>query len=83
MHNDLKPKNIFIKDKFFKIGDFGLAVKLASNGKVPLGTPLYAAPEKLRLDSQKTDIDHKADIYSLGVILFEVMFGCHPYMKVE
>jgi len=44
MHNDLKPKNIFIKDKFFKIGDFGLAVKLSSQGKVPLGTQLYAAP---------------------------------------
>jgi serine/threonine protein kinase len=45
MHNDLKPQNIFIKDKVFKIGDFGLAVKLSTEANaIPCGTIAYAAP---------------------------------------
>jgi serine/threonine protein kinase len=84
MHNDLKPQNIFIKDKVFKIGDFGLALKLSStHGAVPCGTILYAAPEKLNRHAHRTDVDHKADIYALGLILYEVLYGCHPYWEKQ
>lgn len=79
MHNDLKPQNIFIKNKIFKLGDFGLAVKLSSAEEIPCGTILYAAAEKLHARAIRTDIDHKADIFSLGLILYEVLYGCHPY----
>jgi serine/threonine protein kinase len=71
LHNDLKPQNIFIKNKFFKIGDFGLSVKLSHcNEEVQCGTIVYAAPEKLNPLAENTDIDHKSDIFSIGLILF-------------
>jgi serine/threonine-protein kinase ULK/ATG1/NUAK family SNF1-like kinase len=46
LHLDLKPQNIFIKGKTFKIGDFGLAMKLNNQNskKVQIGTEIYASP---------------------------------------
>lgn len=79
MHRDLKPSNIFIdKDNRAKIGDFGFArkYKISSADKTSekgrfsqnVGTNLYIAPEV----ENSTDYDDKADIYSLGMILFEM-----------
>lgn len=79
MHRDLKPSNIFIdKDNRAKIGNFGFArkYKISSADKTSekgrfsqnVGTNLYIAPEV----ENSTDYDDKADIYSLGMILFEM-----------
>lgn len=79
MHRDLKPSNIFIdKDNRAKIGDYGFArkYKISSADKTSekgrfsqnVGTNLYIAPEV----ENSTDYDDKADIYSLGMILFEM-----------
>ncbi|CAE1306823.1 EIF2AK1 [Acanthosepion pharaonis] len=86
IHRDLKPSNIFLTDKMkVKIGDFGLATSipqiegnldLEGNVTTPLskgvGTAMYSAPE------QKTgcNYDNKSDIYSLGLILYEMY---HPF----
>jgi serine/threonine protein kinase len=90
IHRDLKPENIYLIAKggnkdFVKVLDFGLA-KLTSGGdeKVShktrtgsvMGTPFYMAPEQCE---GKASIDHRADVYSLGVILFEMLTGKVPF----
>lgn len=69
-----------IKDKIFKIGDLGLALKVTDNA-FERGNVLYAALEKLQPQAQILDIDHRADIYSLGLILYEILYGRHPYYE--
>jgi serine/threonine-protein kinase len=89
IHRDLKPENIFLIAKghavdFVKVLDFGLAKLTQGDDKVShktrtgsvMGTPYYMAPEQCE---GKANIDHRADIYSLGVILFEMLTGKVPF----
>jgi serine/threonine-protein kinase len=78
VHRDLKPSNVMIRasDGAVKIIDFGIAKDMLSTGlltrpKTYLGTPGYSAPEQ----TYGPDIDHRADIFSLGVILYELITG--------
>lgn len=77
VHFDLKPSNIFLRGENARVGDYGLS-KLLDSGRMTLsygrGTPMYMAPEML-----KSRADHRADIYSLGVILFESLSGKLPF----
>ena len=79
-HFDLKPQNILLQSRrnpVVKIGDFGLAQHLpdsCSLSKV-MGSPLYMAPEILL----KNKYDAKVDLWSVGVILYECLFGKAPY----
>jgi len=87
IHRDLKPDNIMLmarlgEQDFVKVLDFGLAkvfsagtaVKTAAG--VLLGTPQYMSPEACE---SKRDIDHRTDIYALGVLLFQMMTGVLPF----
>jgi serine/threonine-protein kinase len=82
IHRDLKPPNILINDAgLVKIVDFGLAAvsddtasRLTKTGAL-LGTPLYMAPEQV----QNSTIDARVDIYSLGIIMYEIFTGTPPY----
>jgi serine/threonine-protein kinase len=89
IHRDLKPENIYLITKghvpdFVKVLDFGLAKLTMGDDKVShktrtgsvMGTPYYMAPEQCE---GKANIDHRADIYSLGVILFEMLTGKVPF----
>ncbi|MBL8860907.1 MAG: serine/threonine protein kinase [Planctomycetes bacterium] len=77
VHFDLKPGNVFLKGDVARVGDYGLS-KMLADGRSTLsfgrGTPQYMAPEML-----KNRADHRADIYSLGVILYECLSGRLPY----
>ena len=89
IHRDLKPENIFliVRDgvqDFVKVLDFGLA-KLTYSDELPthhsrtgsvMGTPYYMSPEQCE---GRAEIDHRADIYALGVILFEMLTGKIPF----
>lgn len=78
LHNDIKPQNIFIKNKVFKIGDFGMSHSLKKlKESRSLGSINYMSPESLINEV----INHKSDIYSLGVLLYELMYGAHPYIE--
>jgi serine/threonine protein kinase len=89
IHRDLKPENIFLVTKghnsdFVKVLDFGLAKLTQGEDKVShktrtgsvMGTPYYMSPEQCE---GKPNIDHRSDIYSLGVILFEMVTKSIPY----
>ena len=73
VHRDLKPANIFLKGGKIKIGDFGLAKLLNPDAmaRTFAGSPYNMAPEVL---SHK-EYDNKADIYSIGTVLYEMLFG--------
>ncbi len=88
VHRDLKPDNIFVtkigdRDDFVKLLDFGISKvleqesvsNLTSTGMV-LGTAYYLAPEQAR---GAKHIDHRVDIYAMGVILYEVLTGTRPF----
>ncbi len=82
VHRDLKPGNImFDEDGAAYLGDFGI-VKLAENTESytrtgnTLGTPAYMSPEQA---DGKPDIDGRSDIYSLGIILYEMLTGSAPF----
>ena len=81
VHRDVKPANILLDgDASVCIGDFGLARILESDQRntrtgTVLGTPSYMAPEQALGDP----IDHRCDIYSLGIVAYEVFVGAVPF----
>jgi serine/threonine protein kinase len=81
VHRDLKPSNVMVdEDRLVRLMDFGLAKFLADDGAVTadgrlVGTFRYMAPEQILGEG----LDARADLYSLGVILYELLTGRAPY----
>ena len=80
IHRDLKPSNIIIdKDGNARIMDFGIARSIKAKGitgaGVIIGTPEYMSPEQV----EGKEVDQRSDIYSLGVILYEMVAGRVPF----
>ena len=86
-HRDIKPDNIMLTDEFALVTDFGVAKALTESSKGPgaatltglgvtLGTPAYMAPEQVTADPS---IDHRADLYAVGVMGYEMLTGSLPF----
>ncbi|KAM3138937.1 hypothetical protein pb186bvf_008950 [Paramecium bursaria] len=78
LHRDLKPSNILFHDQIVKVADFGFCKSLLNNNDLTqtmVGSPIYMAPEVLKGCSYNS----KADVWSLGVVLYECLFGFCPY----
>ena len=89
VHRDLKPANIFLRNHpdypdFVKVLDFGIAKLVAQDRNVAhhtemgalIGTPAYMSPEQCLGDAH---LDHRSDIYSLGVVLYQMIAGRLPF----
>ena len=90
VHRDLKPDNIILIQRgrerdFVKLLDFGIAKLTGSDGMarsktrtgIVMGTPAYMSPEQCE---GRGDVDHRTDIYALGVVLYEMLIGRVPFI---
>jgi eukaryotic-like serine/threonine-protein kinase len=81
VHRDVKPANIlFASDHRLVLSDFGISKDLTSSRKntlpgTTLGTPAYLSPEQITGEG----VDHRSDLYSLGIIVYEMLVGQRPY----
>ncbi|MCK4401712.1 serine/threonine protein kinase [bacterium] len=75
IHKDIKPKNILIANTTAKISDFGIASYGSTAYSHRQGAPSYMSPEQVK----GRDIDHRTDIYSLGITMYEMAAGQVPF----
>jgi serine/threonine protein kinase len=79
IHRDLKPANVLVHEGTFKICDFGFAKYFGEMNKMAktcVGTPIYMSPQVLK----QKPYTSKTDIWSLGVMFYELVFGKLPFI---
>ncbi|KAJ5902563.1 kinase-like protein [Penicillium taxi] len=87
IHRDLKPENVLVMSKgpnwWVKISDFGISKRFDENNTdTRIGTPGYMAPERLKLYPPGTEHlrpTYSMDIWSLGIMVFHMLFNCYPF----
>ena len=82
VHRDIKPDNILLSDGHALVADFGIARALSAGGEhltatgSSIGTAAYMSPEQA---AGERDVDGRSDIYSLGIVLYEMLAGATPF----
>jgi serine/threonine protein kinase/Tol biopolymer transport system component len=88
VHRDIKPGNILLAGRHALVSDFGIAKAEAgatasamfTEGGIVIGTPAYMAPEQIAADPA---VDHRADIYAVGVLAYELLAGRPPFIHAS
>jgi eukaryotic-like serine/threonine-protein kinase len=87
VHRDVKPENILLSGGHALVTDFGVARAMSAAGGAtltaegqPIGSPAYMSPEQL---AGSGTVDHRADVYSLGCVLYEMLVGEPPLLDIE
>jgi serine/threonine protein kinase/tetratricopeptide (TPR) repeat protein len=88
VHRDIKPDNVMLSDRHAVVTDFGVAKAVAgattaeglTNVGIAVGTPAYMAPEQVAADPH---VDHRADIYALGTLAYELLSGRPPFQAAS
>ena len=78
LSRDLKPENVVLKNNELKLTDFGFAKALTSGRQMThtvIGSPLYMSPQLLT----KQPYSSKCDVWSVGIIFYEMVVGMHPW----
>ena len=77
VHRDIKPDNVLLSGRHVMLADFGIATVGMSTTVIALGTLAYMAPEQLAGDAE---VDHRADLYAVGVLGYELLAGRTPFV---
>lgn len=87
IHRDVKPNNIMLEDGTFRfvLLDLGLILDLddRSYSVTPVGTPIYFSPEQFDFLNRRSIMDFRSDLFSLGVVLYEMATGRHPFITQD
>ena len=86
IHRDIKPGNIMRRNDNgnFVVLDMGLVFDLQDESLSvgPVGTPLYFSPEQMDFNNRRTLMNFRSDLFSLGIVMYEMATGIHPFIEL-